>query len=128
MKSITVHTTGDFNNLYGFMERFKRVLKVSTLDKYGEMGVTALRNATPTESGKTKDSWFYTIEREDGILSISWHNSNVVDGVNIAIILQYGHATKNGHWVEGIDYINPALRGIFEDLAEDCWEEIIGTK
>ena len=125
-KTITIEAKGDFDNLYGFFERMKRVLKVSTLDKYGQMGVTALRNATPEDTGKTKDSWYYTIEREDGILSISWHNSNVVDGVNIAVILQYGHATKNGYWVEGTDYINPALRGIFDSLAEDCWEEIIG--
>lgn len=129
MKCITVHATGDFDNLYSFFERLKRVIKKSTLDKYGEMGVTALRNATPIDSGKTADSWYYAIENDkNGIISISWHNSNVIDGVNVAVLIQYGHASKNASWVEGIDYINPALRPIFEDLAFDCWQEIIGTK
>ena len=124
MKPITVETKGSFKDVTTFLEKAKHVIKVSTLDKYGKMGVEALKNATPESSGETADSWYYTIEYDKDRTSISWHNSNVVNGVNIALILQYGHATKSGSWVEGIDYINPALEPVFNDIARELWKDI----
>ena len=124
MQAITIQTKGSFKNLNSFLEKAKHVIRLSTLDKYGQMGVEALRNATPEDSGETADSWYYDIERGKEKTSITWGNYNVVDGVNIALIIQYGHATRNGSWVEGIDYINPALKPVFEDLARECWRDV----
>ena len=124
MQAITVNAKGSFKNLNSFLERAKHVIKISTLDKYGKMGVDALKRATPSDSGETADSWHYEIIRDEDRTSIIWGNDNVVDGVNIALILQYGHATKSGSWVEGVDYINPALQPVFDDLARECWREI----
>lgn len=124
MQAITVNAKGSFKNLNSFLERAKHVIKISILDKYGKMGVDALKRATPSDSGETADSWHYEIIRDEDRTSIIWGNDNVVDGVNIALILQYGHATKSGSWVEGVDYINPALQPVFDDLARECWREI----
>ncbi len=115
---------GDFSKLTRFLERAKNVVKMGDLDKYGRAGVAALSSATPVDSGKTAESWYYEIERQDGKVSINFHNSNVNDGVPIAIILQYGHATGTGGWVEGRDYINPALRPIFDEIANNAWKEV----
>lgn len=93
-------------------------------EKYGERGVNALMEATPVDSGKTRDSWYYEIVKEDDRAAIRFCNSNINKHVNIAIILQYGHATRNGGWVEGIDYINPALQPVFEKIADEAWKEI----
>lgn len=97
---------------------------LKVLDQYGRYGVQALSDATPVESGVTASSWSYSIIQNKDNVSIIWKNSNVNKGVNIAIILQYGHATRNGGYVEGRDYINPALRPIFDKLAESAWREV----
>lgn len=115
---------GDFSKLTRFLERAKNVVKMGDLDKYGRAGVAALSSATPVDSGKTAESWYYEIERQDGKVSINFRNSNINDGVPIAIILQYGHATGTGGWVEGRDYINPALRPIFDEIANNAWKEV----
>lgn len=107
-----------------YLARIQEPVKASTLDKYGERGVSALMEATPVDTGKTKYSWYYKIVEENGRLSIQFCNSNVADYVPIAIILQYGHGTGTGGWVEGRDYINPALAPIFNSIAEDAWKEI----
>lgn len=121
---ISISQKGDFSKLTGFLERMKNVIKIGDLDKYGREGVAALSAATPKESGLTANSWYYEIERSKDSVSISFHNSNISKGVPIAIILQYGHGTRNGGYVEGIDYINPAIQPLFNKIAEDAWEEV----
>ena len=121
---ISISQKGDFSKLTGFLERIKNVIKIGDLDKYGREGVAALSAATPKESGLTANSWYYEIERSKDSVAISFHNSNVNKGVPIAIILQYGHGTRNGGYVEGIDYINPAIQPLFNKIAEDAWEEV----
>lgn len=117
---------GDFSKSRKFLKKAKKAGNIADLlDKYGQAGVAALASATPVDSGRTASSWFYTIERKDGCVSIIFNNSNVVDGwCNIAIIIQYGHGTGTGGWVEGRDYINPAIQPIFDALANDAWEEV----
>ena len=121
---ISISQKGDFSKLTGFLERMKNVIKIGDLDKYGREGVAALSAATPKESGLTANSWYYEIERSKDSVSISFHNSNINKGVPIAIILQYGHGTRNGGYVDGIDYINPAIQPLFNKIAEDAWEEV----
>jgi hypothetical protein len=121
---ITIRQEGDFSKLTSFLERAKEVVRISDLDKYGREGVAALASATPVDSGKTADSWHYKIEQKQGSVSIVFYNSNVNDGVPIAIILQYGHGTRNGGWVEGIDYINPAIQPIFNKIVDSAWREV----
>lgn len=121
---ITFRQKGDFKKLNSFLEKAKHINHASILDKYGKEGVAALMSATPKRTGLTASSWSYEIIREDGKLTLAFNNSNVQNGVPIAIILQYGHATSNGGWVEGIDYINPTLRPIFEKIADEAWKEV----
>ena len=121
---ITFRQKGDFSKLTRYLERAKEVIKLGDLDKYGQEGVDALSSATPVDSGLTASSWYYKIENKNGSATISFYNSNVNNGVPIAIILQYGHGTNNGGWVEGRDYINPAILTIFEKIANDAWEEV----
>lgn len=121
---IEVKQKGDFKNLTSFLEKAKEKINLGILDKYGRIGVAALQSATPKDSGKTSESWYYKINRENETISLSFHNSNENQGVPIAIILQYGHATGNGGYVEGIDYINPAIQPIFTQLAEEVWKEV----
>jgi len=121
---ITFRQKGDFSKLTRYLERAKEVIKLGDLDKYGQEGVDALSSATPVDSGLTASSWYYKIENKNGSAIISFYNSNVNNGVPIAIILQYGHGTNNGGWVEGRDYINPAILPIFEKIANDAWEEV----
>ena len=115
---------GDFSKLTSFLERAKEAVKVGDLDKFGQQGVNALASATPVDSGKTASSWYYTIEHKDGSTRINFHNSNIQKVVPIAIILQYGHGTRNGGWVEGRDYINPAIQPIFDKIVNDAWKEV----
>lgn len=115
---------GDFSKATRYLERVKGVFKLSILDKYGREGVDALASATPKESGETATSWYYTITNENGIAKITFSNSHVNKGVPIAIILQYGHGTGTGGWVEGRDYINPAIQPIFDKIANDAWREV----
>lgn len=121
---ITFRQKGDFSKFTKFLERAKEVVKMGDLDKYGAAGVAALSSATPRDTGETASSWYYTIENKNGRATISFNNSNVQNGVPIAIILQYGHATGTGGWVEGRDYINPAIRPIFDKIASDAWKEV----
>lgn len=121
---ITFRQKGDFSKLTRFLERAKEAVKLGDLDKYGREGVAALMSATPMETGLTANSWYYTIENGNGSASINFHNSNIQNGVPIAVILQYGHGTGTGGWVEGRDYINPAIRPIFDKIAEDAWREV----
>lgn len=122
--AITFVHHGDFSKTQRFLERCKEVVKLGDLDKFGKAGVEALRSATPKDTGKTADSWNYNIIRKNGSVTIEWVNSNVVDGVNIAVILQYGHGTRTGGYVQGRDYINPAIQPIFDEIANDAWKEV----
>lgn len=115
---------GDFSKLTRFLERAKNAVRVGDLDKYGKEGVAALASATPSDSGRTANSWYYEIYHGNGLASITFYNSNVNKGVSIAIILQYGHGTGTGGWVEGRDYINPAIQPIFDKIADDAWKEV----
>lgn len=115
---------GDFSKLTNYLEKVREKVKLGDLDRYGREGVAALSSATPKDSGRTASSWYYEIKHENGSSSIVFNNSNINKGVPIAIILQYGHGTKNGGWVEGIDYINPAIQPIFKKIADDAWEEV----
>lgn len=97
----------------------------SVLSKYGAIGVNALSNATPVETGDTASSWYYEIVQRKNYFSIRWYNSHVDEGRPIAILLQYGHGTGTGGYVEGRDYINPAMRPIFDAMVNDFWKEVI---
>lgn len=121
---ITFRHKGDLSKTLGFLERAKGAPKLSILDKYGRMGVESLSAATPVDTGLTASSWYYQVENKNGRVRLAFNNSNIQNGVPIAIILQYGHATGNGGWVEGLDYINPALKPIFEKLTEELWHEV----
>lgn len=121
---ISFRHKGDFSKLTGFLERAKNVVHLGILDKYGREGVAALASATPVDSGQTASSWYYEIVRTPQGASLNFHNSNINEGVPIAIILQFGHGTGTGGWVEGRDYINPAIQPIFDKLAEDAWREV----
>ncbi len=115
---------GDFKKSIIYMEKLKEAIRLSTFDKYGREGVNALSSATPVDSGKTASSWYYEIQRTKDTISITFYNSNINKGVPIAIILQYGHGTGTGGWVEGRDYINPAIQPIFDKMAEEAWKEV----
>ncbi len=115
---------GDFRNTDSLFQKMLRTVKLSRLDKYGRMGVRALEDATPVDTGETAKSWYYEIKRDKDTVSIEWRNSNENDGEIIAVLLQYGHQTRNGGWVYGRDYINPALQPVFERIAEDAWREV----
>ena len=115
---------GDFSKLTHYLEKVKEIVKLGDLDKYGREGVAALASATPVDTGLTASSWRYEIQHGNDSVSIAFYNDNIQNGVPIAIILQYGHGTNNGGWVEGRDYINPAILPIFEKIANDAWEEV----
>lgn len=121
---ISFRQRGDFSRVKRYLEKAKRSAKVSDLDRFGKEGVAALASATPMDSGLTANSWYYEIKEERGSVSISFCNSNIQNGVPIAIILQYGHGTRNGGWVQGRDYINPAIQPIFDKIAEHAWREV----
>lgn len=122
----TINVTGDFRNIDNFLSRMKKRTMYQNLKKYGEIGVAALAKYTPKDTGKTANSWSYEItEDAKGNVKISWLNSNIAKGwAPVAILLQYGHATRNGGYVQGIDYINPAMRETFQKIADDAWNEI----
>ena len=121
---ITFRHTGDFSKTTRFLEKVKGAVRLSDLDRYGREGVTALASATPVDSGLTAKSWYYTITNKNGSITITFNNSNIQNGVPIAIILQYGHGTRNGGWVQGRDYINPAIQPIFDNIANNAWREV----
>ena len=121
---ISFRQKGDFSKLTRFLERAKNLVHLSDLDRYGREGVAALASATPIDTGKTAASWYYDIKINKESASITFNNSNIQNGVPIAIILQYGHGTRNGGWVEGRDYINPVIQPIFDKIAEEAWKEV----
>lgn len=115
---------GDFSKFNKYLERIKEVVNKGDLDKYGREGVQALKAATPVDSGLTADSWDYEIRRDRDTITIGFTNSNIQNGVPIAVILQYGHGTGTGGYVRGRDYINPAIRPVFDSIAEEAWKEV----
>lgn len=121
---MTLKSNGDFSKVTNWLERMKESARIGILDKYGKRGVDALRDATPKDTGKTADSWDYEITNENGRATITFTNSNIQNGIPIAVILQYGHATNGGGWVQGIDYINPAIRPVFDEIVNEAWKEV----
>jgi hypothetical protein len=123
---ITVKSSGSWQFTQDFLRRMQSGSYLTVVEKYGALGVTVLKAATPEESGKTAEGWYYEIERKPGYFSIHWLNSHVVQPGNIpvAVLIQYGHGTKEGVYVHGVDYINPALRPIFDQIAADMWREV----
>lgn len=121
---ITIKQRGDFSKLTRFFADKKQLRLNEILNKYGQAGVDALAAATPVKSGLTASSWYYEVEQGNGSATITFANSNINEGVPIAIILQYGHGTGTGGWVQGRDYINPAIQPIFDQMSEEAWKEV----
>lgn len=121
---ITFRHKGDFSKTTRFLERAKHVVRLADLDRFGREGVAALASATPVDSGLTASSWYYEITYSKSGAKIAFYNSNIQNGVPIAIILQYGHGTGTGGWVEGRDYINPAIQPIFDRIVDEAWREV----
>ena len=124
MGVVTFRHRGNFNKLEKFLNKVADKSYLNVLDKYGQLGVQDLSAATPVDSGATASSWTYEIEGGSGTTTISWLNTNENKGVNIAVILQYGHGTGTGGYVQGRDYINPAMRPVFDEIAEQAWREV----
>ena len=124
---IRITTKGDFNNTFRFLNKMSKFKINKILEKYGQMGVEALRSATPIDSGKTAESWGYEISVGKEGATIHWTNTNQNKGVYIAVILQYGHGTGTGGYVQGVDYINPAIRPVFDKIAEEAWMEVVNS-
>lgn len=121
---IKIRHSGSFDKIDKFLKEMSTKDFSNTLQVFGQMGVEALKSATPVRTGKTASSWSYEIQHSGGRYTITWSNSNENKGVNIAIILQYGHGTGTGGWVQGIDYINPALQDVFQQMADELWREV----
>ncbi len=121
---ITVTQHGDFKKTTSFLQKCLQIFNSSYFDKYGKKGVEALMAATPKDTGLASSSWRYEISRTDDGLTIEWHNDDIEGGYNVVVLVQYGHATKSGSWVDGVDFINPALRPIFENIANDVLKEV----
>lgn len=120
----SVQSDGTFSKTDGYFKKLLRSSEIRIVESYAEKGVAALSSATPIDSAVTATSWYYEVARENGQIRIDFKNSNVNKGVNIAIILQYGHGTGTGGWVEGRDYINPAIQPVFDELANQAWAEV----
>ena len=123
---ITVKSRGNFKRTEKFFTRALSLDVPNILEKYGEMGVSALSSATPKDTGLTASSWSYKIEHQNDYIRLAFDNSNVNKHINIAIILDQGQATRNGYWIEGRNYIEPALKPVFDRIAEDAWKEVTG--
>lgn len=121
---VKFEVSGGFTKTERFLNRMKRREYLNVLDEFGRDGVQALRNATPVDSGTTAEAWDYEIKRTRDYTEIVWTNSNINDGVPIAVILQYGHGTGTGGYVQGRDYINPAIRPVFDKIAEKAWKVV----
>ena len=121
---ISFRQKGDFSKLTRYLERAKNAVRMGNLDKYGRQGVAALASATPVDTGATANSWYYEVTNQNGSAAITFYNSNIQNGVPIAIILQYGHGTGTGGYVQGRDYINPAIQPIFDKLANYAWRDV----
>lgn len=124
MSLIKVRKRGNFRKTNKFLNALIKEEYLDCLDKYGKQGVEALKQATPRDTGKTADSWSYEILRKGDSVALTWNNSNISDGCNVAVLLQYGHGTKTGGYVKGINYIDPALKPIFEEIAKYAWKEV----
>ena len=127
---ISVEHKGDFSNLEKFLKENEHMDIDHYLNMFGKRGVEALAAATPVRTGLTRDSWRYEIEKDEtkGRIRVVWLNDNIVDEwFNVALMIQYGHATGSGYWVEGVDYINPAMKSIFDEMAEEIWKEVNGV-
>lgn len=122
---ISLTSKGDFRKTEKFMKNARTKKLMSILKQYGEEGVAALMVATPLDTGRTASSWRYEIKVESDCIRLVFHNNNIQNGVPIAIILQYGHGTGTGGWVEGRDYINPAIQPVFDKIAKSAWKEAI---
>lgn len=122
---IRVKTKLNFDKIETFLKDSSASKKfLPILEKYGKQGVQALQSATPVNSGNTASSWSYEIVNKGNEYSISFSNSNINNGVNIAIILQYGHGTRNGGYVQGRDYINPAIKQVFDEMTNELSKEV----
>lgn len=121
---ITFRQKGDFSKTFNFLKRAKGSIRYEVLEQYAQEGIAALAAATPKATGLTSKSWSYKIQKTRSSIILTYSNSNIQNGIPIAIILQYGHATNYGHWVEGVDYINPALKPIFDRICNEIWEEV----
>jgi hypothetical protein len=124
---IGIESKGSFSNMERFLDRILHGDIYATLDRYGAEGVAALAAATPEDSGETANSWTYEILKEQGSYSIIWGNTHVNRGRQIAVLIQYGHGTGTGGYVEGKDYMNPALRPIFDRIADEAWKEVTSS-
>lgn len=127
MSAIRLRTTGNFNKLEKWLNTVSHKEYLNILDKYGQKGVEALAGSTPVDTGKTAASWQYVISSSDERTEIYWTNTNRVNDQCIAILLQYGHGTRNGGYVVGRDYINPALQPVFDEMAQELWKEYSDT-
>ena len=121
---ISFEQKGNFSNLNSFLEKAKEGVNAGILNKYGKQGVELLSKVTPVDTGLTASSWSYDIVRSNGSVTLNFNNTNIQNGCPIAIVLQYGHGTKEGGWVEGIDYINPVIQPLFNKIANEAWKEI----
>lgn len=126
---LKIKVKGNTDKTESFLRRAMNANKISIgrLEHYGQMGVDALAQATPVNTGLTASSWSYEIVQKEKTISLIWKNSNVVDGYPVAILIQYGHGTRNGGYVQGIDYINPALKPVFDKISNDIWTEVVGN-
>ncbi len=123
--NISVKSDGGFKKTEAYLKKCQKAMNKGIFDKYGKLGVAALSAATPVRTGKTASSWDYRIKVTSSNITIEFLNDNINKHVNIAMILQYGHGTRNGGWVQGQDYINPAIRPVFQALVKEVWEEVI---
>ena len=121
---ISFKQKGDFSKTTNYLKQIKQQRILNVLKQYGQKGVNALAAETPKDTGLTASSWYYKIEQTDTAATLTFCNSNVKDGVPIAIILQFGHGTNNGGWVEGRDYINPAIQPLFDEITKSAWREV----
>lgn len=121
---ITIRQKGDFNNIERFFNRMRGRDYLNVLEKYCQRGVEALKEATPIESGETREHWNYKIESGDGVTTVSFTNDHENNGVNVVILLVHGHGTRNGGYVQGNDFVTPALQPVFQDLADAMWKEV----
>jgi hypothetical protein len=121
---IEVKASGDFNQTEKFLAMMKQGEVFSILEQYGQIGRDALSAATPIDSGLTAESWTYEVINKKGVYEIIWRNTNLKNGIPVAILIQYGHATGTGGWVEGLDYVNPVIRPLFKQIADDVWERV----
>nr|DAF60733.1 MAG TPA: type I neck protein [Siphoviridae sp. ctYsl40]DAP96705.1 MAG TPA: type I neck protein [Caudoviricetes sp.] len=124
MGGITLEASGSYSSTTTWLQRLGRMSIEQQLARYGAKGVKALASSTPVETGKTASSWSYSVTRKGDTWILSWENTNVVRGVPIAIILQYGHVTGTGGWVQGRDYINPAIKPLMDEIAEGVWRTV----